>query len=43
MIKLADEYGYHMLAEGYNRFRTDDLLSILADLVNNDQAKGVSV
>ena len=40
-LRLADEYGFHMLAEGYNGFRANDLLNILAELIMNDQAKGV--
>ena len=42
-LKIADEYGFHMLAEGYNGFRANDLLSILADLVISNQAKGVII
>jgi hypothetical protein len=40
-LKLADEHGFHMLAEGYNDFKADDLLGILANLVNSDQCKDV--
>jgi len=40
-LKFADEYGFHLLAEGYNGFRANDLLGILAELIMNDQAMGV--
>lgn len=40
-LKLVDQYGFHMLAEGYNGFEADDLLNILAELIMNDQVKGV--
>ena len=42
-LKFADEYGFHMLAEGYNGFRANDLLGILAELIMSDQAKGVII
>ena len=40
-LRLADEYGFHMLAESYNGFKADDLLTILGELIMSDQAKGV--
>jgi hypothetical protein len=42
-LKFADEYGFHLLAEGYNGFRANDLLNILAELIMNDQVKGVII
>jgi hypothetical protein len=42
-LKLAEEYGFHMLAEGYNNFKADDLLKMLADLVENNRAKGIII
>lgn len=40
-LRLGDEYGFHMLAEGYNDFRANDLLNILTELIMSDQAKGM--
>lgn len=37
-LKLAEEHGFHMLAEGYNDFKTDALLGMLDDIADNDQA-----
>ena len=36
-LKFADEYGFHLLAEGYNGFRANDLLGIRSSIhfVNN--------
>ena len=42
-LKFADEYGFHLLAEGYNGFRANDLLGILAELIMSDQVKGVII
>jgi hypothetical protein len=40
-LRLAEKYGFQMIAEGHRHFRADDLLSILTDQTNKDQSKGV--
>jgi hypothetical protein len=42
-VKIAEDFGFHMLAEGYNDFHADELLDVLVELVVNDRAKGVVV
>lgn len=42
-LQLAEEVGFHMVAEGHSDFRADNLLGILSDLINNDQCKGVVI
>jgi hypothetical protein len=42
-LKLAEEYGFHILAEGYNDFKAEFFLVMLADLVENNRAKGIII
>lgn len=42
-LRLAEECGFHMVAEGHSDFRADDLLGILTDLINTGQCKGVVI
>lgn len=37
-LRLAEEFGFHMLAEGYRGFSTVKLSSIVTDLIDGDQA-----
>ena len=42
-LKLADKHQFHILAEGYNDFKAEQLMVILERLIANDQAKGIIV
>lgn len=42
-LKLAEKYGFHMLAPGYADFKTDDLLRLLKKLGTSGQARGTIV
>ncbi|MGJ0485991.1 MAG: PriCT-2 domain-containing protein [Methylomicrobium sp.] len=42
-LRIAEEYGFHVLAEGYREFTAREFLNIVASLVKNDQAKGVVI
>ncbi len=42
-LKLAERYGFHMLAPGYNEFRAKDFLDHLRKLCRKGQAKGTIV
>lgn len=42
-LRLAEEYGFHMLAEGHREFKISDFLSIVAELVENDQCRDVII
>jgi hypothetical protein len=42
-LKLAEKYGFHMLAPGYAGFDTDDLLRLLKKLGTSGQARGTVV
>ena len=42
-LRLAEEYGFHMLAEGYKDFEADVFLSNVQDMIEKDQARGVIV
>lgn len=39
--RIAEEYGFHMLAEGHRDFSAGEFKSIVRDLIENDQAKGI--
>ena len=41
--RIADEYKFHMLADGYLGFKSGDLLGLVNDLVASDQADGVTI
>jgi hypothetical protein len=42
-LRIAEEYGFHVLAEGYREFTAKEFLNIVVSLVENDQAKGVVI
>lgn len=42
-LRIAEEYGFKMLAEAYKNFDAGDLLEILIHLIEHDQAQGVIV
>ncbi len=42
-LLLADEYGFHMLAEGYEKFEASILVRLIEDMIENDQARGVVI
>jgi hypothetical protein len=39
-LKFAEKHGFHMLAPSQNGFETNDLLTLLAEMISNDQAHG---
>lgn len=41
--RIADEYGFNMLAEGHRDFSASALLSIVRGMIEDDQARGVVV
>ena len=42
-LQLAEEYGFHMLAPGYDGFNEDELLELLSELVSRDEAKNTII
>ena len=40
-LKIAEEMGFHVLCDGYRGFKVADFISHIADLCENDQARGV--
>ena len=42
-LRLAEEYGFHLVAEGNCGFRANDLLSILNDLILTDRCNGIVI
>ena len=42
-LRLAEEYGFHLVAEGNCGFRSNDLLSILNDLILKDRCNGIVI
>ena len=42
-LRLAEQHSFHLLAEGNCGFRSNDLLSILNDLILTDQCNGVVI
>lgn len=42
-LLLADEYGFHMLAEGYEKFEAGILVKLIEDMIENDQARGMVI
>lgn len=42
-LRIAEEYGFKMLAEAYEGFDANMLLSILTNMIDNNQASGVVV
>lgn len=41
--RIADEYQFHMLADGYQDFKSGDLLGLVNELVASDQADGITL
>ncbi len=42
-LKIAEEFGFHMLAEGYRGFTAKAFLDSIRTLIKNDQARGMVV
>lgn len=42
-LRVAEEYNFHMLAEGHRDFNALEFLSIVRDMIENDQARGVII
>jgi hypothetical protein len=42
-LALAEEYGFHMLAPGFQGFSESDLLAAVIELIDSDQAKGTVI
>lgn len=42
-LKIAETYGFHMLAEGYEGFQANHLLHLIDELTNRKQAHGVVI
>ncbi len=42
-LQLAEEFGFHMLADGYQEFQARDLRTALEEMVRTDTASGVVV
>lgn len=42
-LKLADEYGFHMLAEGHQNFRVSEFLELIDEMIDSDQCREVII
>ncbi len=42
-LRMAEEYRFHMLADGYRDFKIADFLSIIEEMVEKNQARGVII
>ena len=42
-VRIGEEYDFHMLAEGYRDFGAVAFLSIVRDMIDEDQAQGVVI
>lgn len=42
-VRIAEEFNFHVLAEGHQKFSASSLLSIMRDMIENDQARGVVI
>jgi hypothetical protein len=42
-LRLAEEYGFHMLAEGHRDFKISEFLSIVSEMVEKDQCREVII
>lgn len=42
-LQLADEYGFHMLAEGYRDFKAEKFLGIIEELTATNQVHGMVI
>lgn len=42
-LVLAEEYGFHMLAEGHRNFKPKEFLGIISKMVEQDQCHGVII
>jgi len=42
-VELAEKYGFHMVAEGYQGFEARKFIALLHELIANDQARGVVI
>jgi hypothetical protein len=42
-LRMAEEYRFHMLADGHREFSIPDFLGIILEMVSKDQARGVII
>jgi len=42
-LQIAEEYGFHLLAEGYQNFSAKQFRSLLDEMIQADNAKGVMI
>lgn len=42
-LRIAEEYGFHMLAEGYRDFTAAGFLTLMREMIEFDQARGVVI
>lgn len=42
-LRIAEEYGFHMLAEGYRNFKASELVKNIQDMIETDNANGVVI
>lgn len=42
-VELAEKYGFHMVAEGYQGFEARKFVALLHELIASDQARGVVI
>jgi hypothetical protein len=42
-LRLAEEFGFHMLTEGYQGFRANDLVNLLSKMIARDECHGVVI
>jgi hypothetical protein len=41
--RIAEEYGFHMLSEGYRGFEASKFIETIGEIIANDQARGVII
>ena len=42
-LRIADEYGFHVVAEGYQGFTVRNFLAVLVEMIETGEAKGVII
>jgi len=42
-LTIAEEFGFHVLADGYQGFSVKQFREVLLEMIDNDQAKGVMI
>ncbi len=41
--RIADDYGFHMLVDGYNQFKAREFLAVVSEMVENDTVDGATL